>query len=376
MHDLSLYLLELLENATRAGSDTIRTTLTVERRRDTLELAVEDDGRGLDVTVEQVLDPFYTTKSGKRTGLGLSLFKAEAEAAGGGLTIDTSPSLGGVRVTVGMRLSSVDRPPTGDLVTTLRVMAVTNPQIDFRVSVQDRDAQVDVRDAPFAEAAASLKELALRLDGPPEGTAPEYTADATQDRLDTEDADTKRKECGMANDPNDRPGTCCCGEEPSEEELLARLDEVIATYKDKQGGLIPALQIAQGIFGYLPEVALKRIAMGLDKPYSEVAGVVGFYSFFSTVPRGRNVIRVCLGTACYVRGGMPVLDALKKELGIEVGETTEDREFSLEVARCFGACGLAPVITVNDEVHHRVKPKRVRAIIAQYAPAEVAERSA
>jgi len=104
-----------------------------------------------------------------------------------------------------------------------------------------------------------------------------------------------------------------------------------------------------------------------------VAGVVSFYSFFSTVPRGRNLIRVCLGTACYVRGGMAVLDSLKKELGIDVGETTEDREFSLEVARCFGACGLAPVLTVNDIVHHRVKPARINEILAQYAsqPADV-----
>jgi NADH:ubiquinone oxidoreductase subunit E len=170
---------------------------------------------------------------------------------------------------------------------------------------------------------------------------------------------------------------CGCGEEPSEEELLARLDEVIAGYKSKPGALIPVLQIAQGIYGFLPEVALKRIAKGLDKPYSEVAGVVGFYSFFTTVPRGRNLVRVCLGTACYVRGGIAVLDALKKELGVDVGDTTEDREFSLEVARCFGACGLAPVITINDDVHHRVKPKRVREILAQYAPeTAAAERSA
>ena len=170
----------------------------------------------------------------------------------------------------------------------------------------------------------------------------------------------------------------CSGcEEASEEELLARLDEVIAAYKERSGSLIPVLQIAQGIFGYLPEVALKRIAKGMKKPYSEVAGVVGFYSFFSTVPRGRNLIRVCLGTACYVRGGIAVLDALKKELDIDVGGTTEDREFSLEVARCFGACGLAPVITINDDVHHRVKPKRVREILAQYAAEPVAaERSA
>jgi NADH:ubiquinone oxidoreductase subunit E len=165
---------------------------------------------------------------------------------------------------------------------------------------------------------------------------------------------------------------CCCGcEEVSEEELLARLDEVIEKYKAKPGALIPVLQLAQGIFGYLPEVALKRVAKGLNKPYSEVAGVVGFYSFFSTVPRGRNLIRVCLGTACYVRGGMQVLEAIKKELGIDVGETTEDREFSLEVARCFGACGLAPVITINDIVHHRVKPARISDVLAQYAPEAV-----
>ncbi len=121
--------------------------------------------------------------------------------------------------------------------------------------------------------------------------------------------------------------TSCPGcEEASEEELLARLDEVIARYKAKPGALIPVLQMAQGIFGYLPEVALQHIAQGMSKSYSEVAGVVSFYSFFSTVPRGKNVIRVCLGTACYVRGGMEVLEAIKDKLGIDVGETTEDRD--------------------------------------------------
>ena len=169
----------------------------------------------------------------------------------------------------------------------------------------------------------------------------------------------------------------CCDEEPTEEELLARLDAVIAEYRGKPGALIPVLQLAQGIFGYLPEVALKHIARELGKPYSEVAGVVGFYSFFTTVPRGKHLIRICMGTACYVRGGVQVLDAFKKELGIDIGGTTEDRLFSLEIARCFGACGLAPVITVDDDVHHRVKPKRVNAILAQYAEEPVlAERSA
>lgn len=159
---------------------------------------------------------------------------------------------------------------------------------------------------------------------------------------------------------------CCCTEEASEEELLARLDEVIAEYKDKPGALIPVLQMAQAIFGYLPESALRKISLGLNKSYSEVAGVVGFYSFFSTQPRGKHMIRVCLGTACYVRGGKQVLEAVKEKLGIDVGETTADRNFSLDVARCFGACGLAPAIMIDEDVHQRVKAARLQQILDQY----------
>ena len=160
--------------------------------------------------------------------------------------------------------------------------------------------------------------------------------------------------------------TCVCGEEATESELLARLDDVLADYHDKPGALIPVLQIAQSIFGYLPESALKRIALGLGRPYSEVAGVVGFYSFFSTQPRGRHLIRVCLGTACYVRGGKRVLDAMKENLHVDVGETTPDRRFSLEVARCFGACGLAPALAVDDKVYQRVKPVKITEILNRY----------
>jgi NADH:ubiquinone oxidoreductase subunit E len=162
----------------------------------------------------------------------------------------------------------------------------------------------------------------------------------------------------------------------SEDELLQRLDTVIEEYKDKPDGLIPVLQIAQGMFGYLPENALLKISRGMDKSYSEVAGVVSFYSFFSTQPRGKYLIRVCLGTACYVRGGKQVLDALKKELDIDVGETTEDRMFSLEIARCFGACGLAPVITVNDDVHQRVKEAKIRELLNSYRANETADEEA
>ncbi|HUT13373.1 MAG TPA: NAD(P)H-dependent oxidoreductase subunit E [Thermoguttaceae bacterium] len=162
---------------------------------------------------------------------------------------------------------------------------------------------------------------------------------------------------------------CACGEEATEAELLARLDDVLADYRHKPGALIPVLQIAQSLFGYLPESALKSIAVGLNLSYSEVAGVVGFYSFFSTQPRGKHLIRVCLGTACYVRGGKRVLDAIKENLHVDVGQTTADRKFSLEVARCFGACGLAPALAVDDEVYQRVKPVKISEILNSYTEA-------
>ncbi len=167
---------------------------------------------------------------------------------------------------------------------------------------------------------------------------------------------------------------CCnCQHEQTEEELLVILEDVLNDYKDKPGALIPVLQIAQNMFGYLPEAALKKIALKMEKPYSEVAGVVSFYSFFSTVPRGKYVIRICLGTACYVRGGKDVLDAFKTKLKIDVGGTTDDRLFSLDVGRCFGACGLAPVIMVNDETFERVKPDRIEQIIGIFQKKEQEE---
>lgn len=160
--------------------------------------------------------------------------------------------------------------------------------------------------------------------------------------------------------------SCSSGEQANETDLLARLDEVIAEYRHLPGGLIPVLQIAQGIFGYLPEPALKHICSGLSKSYSEVAGVVGFYSFFSTTPRGRHTIRVCLGTACYVRGGKRVLESFKHALGVDVGQTTPNRQFSLEVARCIGACGIAPACLVDNTVHQSIKPINIPAILQKY----------
>ncbi len=168
------------------------------------------------------------------------------------------------------------------------------------------------------------------------------------------------------------PAPCACqaGEPVSKATLDARLDEVIAEYKDKPGGLIPALQLTQATFGYLPEPALKKISAGFGMPYSEVAGVVSFYSFFTTHPRGKYLVRVCMGTACYVRGGKDVLEAMKKKLAIDVGQTTGDRLFSLEVGRCFGACGMAPVVMINETVHQRVKPARIGDLLNRVLAAD------
>jgi NADH:ubiquinone oxidoreductase subunit E len=160
--------------------------------------------------------------------------------------------------------------------------------------------------------------------------------------------------------------TCACSEQASEAELAARLDQTIAEYRRVPGALIPVLQIAQGLYGHLPEEVLKRICAGLGKSYSEVAGVVGFYHFFSTIPRGRHTVRVCLGTACYVRGGKRVLESFKHSLGIDVGQTTPDRRFTLEVARCLGACGIAPACLVGSHVHQSIKPNNVPALLQKY----------
>ena len=149
-------------------------------------------------------------------------------------------------------------------------------------------------------------------------------------------------------------------------EQLKKLDEIIAKYKDKPGSLIPVLEEAQGVLEFLPMPILKIIASGLNLPLSRVYGVVTFYSFFTMTPRGKHTMRVCLGTACYVRGGKTIYENVKKELKVEEGETTEDRLFTLETVRCVGACGLGPVIFVGDNVHGRLKPAKVKEVVSQY----------
>jgi NADH:ubiquinone oxidoreductase subunit E len=159
---------------------------------------------------------------------------------------------------------------------------------------------------------------------------------------------------------------CAGGETVSEEELWAGLDRIVAEHKDQPGALVQVLQKAQDLLGYLPVEAQDRVAAGLGIPVSEVYGVVSFYSYFTMVPRGKHTVRVCLGTACYVRGGRKVLDQVKSELDVEVASTTEDRNFSLDVVRCIGACGLAPVFTVDEDIYRRAKPSKVGELLAKY----------
>lgn len=159
--------------------------------------------------------------------------------------------------------------------------------------------------------------------------------------------------------------TCNCSKE-TDAEKLQRISEVIEDYKYREGSLIQILHMAQGIYGHLPLEVQEYIAKELDIPLSKVSGVVTFYSFFSTTPRGEHTIRVCLGTACYVRGGKKIIEKLKELLSIEVGETTEDRMFTLEVMRCIGACGLAPAITIDDKVYKMVNPDKLESILDNY----------
>lgn len=144
------------------------------------------------------------------------------------------------------------------------------------------------------------------------------------------------------------------------------IDRIVERYQGQEGALIPVLHQVQQIAGYLPEDIQAYVAEKLDVPLSEVYGVVSFYSLFTTVPKGKNRISICLGTACYVKGAGQVLTEFEKELGIKVGQTTEDGEFTLEGCRCLGACGLAPVLTVNGNVHGRLTSADVSAIINKY----------
>ncbi|MFA5341664.1 MAG: NADH-quinone oxidoreductase subunit NuoE [Clostridia bacterium] len=150
------------------------------------------------------------------------------------------------------------------------------------------------------------------------------------------------------------------------DEKEKKLQEVLDKHKDTKGALIPVLHEAQEIYGYLPLSVQETVANALGLPLSEVYGVVTFYTQFSLYPKGQYKIQVCLGTACYVKGSSNILDELKKQLGIEVGQCTKDGKFSLDACRCVGACGLAPVMMINEDVYGTLVPSDVAKILKKY----------
>lgn len=156
---------------------------------------------------------------------------------------------------------------------------------------------------------------------------------------------------------------CCCGGADPRDQ---KLQEIIEKYKDTRGALIPVLHEAQEVYGYLPIEVQKKISEGLNVPLSEIYGVVTFYTQFSLNPKGKYKISVCMGTACYVKGSGQILDKFKEKLGLQVGECSDDGMFSLEACRCIGACGLAPVITINEDVYGRLVPDDIEGILKKY----------
>ena len=150
------------------------------------------------------------------------------------------------------------------------------------------------------------------------------------------------------------------------EEKYQELRDYIHENKEKKGYLIPVLYKAQSLFGYLPAEVQNFVAEEMNVSPSEVFGVITFYSYFKTQPVGRHTITICMGTACYVRGAKKILEALEDKLGIKMGETTEDLRFTLGEQRCFGSCGMAPVIMIDQDVHGRLTASKLDAILEKY----------
>lgn len=166
---------------------------------------------------------------------------------------------------------------------------------------------------------------------------------------------------------SDKETKCCCGGGEAGKLALDQVEAILAKYQGVKGALIPVLQEAQNAYGYLPREVIKCIAEKTGIPVSQIYGVVTFYSQFHLNPRGKNIIRVCQGTACHVRGAKGILKALEDGLQVKAGGTTPDLKFTLETVACIGACGLAPVLMVNDDTHGRLTPEVIPELLAKYA---------
>lgn len=161
---------------------------------------------------------------------------------------------------------------------------------------------------------------------------------------------------------------CCCDE--GAEEKLKHIEKIIDDFVAQDANLIQILHTVQNVYGAIPLEVQQIISKKTQFPLSEISGVVSFYSFFSTKPKGKHIIKVCMGTACYVRGGKKIVDRLQEMLNVEIGETTNDGLFTLEVVRCMGACGLAPAIAIDKKVYKQVNPDKLNTLLKPYLPKE------
>ncbi|HZW83919.1 MAG TPA: NAD(P)H-dependent oxidoreductase subunit E [Candidatus Deferrimicrobium sp.] len=160
--------------------------------------------------------------------------------------------------------------------------------------------------------------------------------------------------------------SCNCSSPQEQEHLYRELDEFIAGISNQEGILIRVLHHAQNLFGYLPRQVQIHIANSLGKSLAEVYGVVSFYHYFTIDPKAKHTMEVCMGTACYVKGAGSIIAELEKELGIKVGEISKDQKYGITVSRCIGACGLAPVMVADKDIHGRLKPEMIPDILKGY----------
>jgi NADH:ubiquinone oxidoreductase subunit E len=174
----------------------------------------------------------------------------------------------------------------------------------------------------------------------------------------------------MSNEAVGEKKRTCCGQDPEADpvtpEMYVKVDKILAQYRKKPGSLLTVLQKVQDVCGYLPDSVQRYVARELNISPSEVFGVATFYSSFSLVPRGRHIIRVCQGTACYVKRSQEIIDKLKNELNVDLGEVTPDRKYSVEAVRCLGACGQAPVMVVGNDTYGDVGAATVMDIVRKY----------
>lgn len=224
--------------------------------------------------------------------------------------------------------------------------------LEFMRLVREKNPDINIIVITGYPSQESIKEaLSLRIiDYIPKPFSPAHLLEATNNAF-----ELKKK--GIVPSPHVEDYT---------EEIALKLDEIIAKYKNKPGSLIPVLHETQELIGYLPPVVLRHIAKGLKLPISIVHGVVSFYSFFTMKPKGKYNIRVCLGTACYVKGAEEIVKKISEGLKAGVGEITADKKFSLETVRCLGACGLAPVVVINKDTHGAVNPVKVMDLLSEY----------